>query len=166
MQNKETILSLLKEVNFPGFTRDIISFGIIKDITAENNQNKIFIELPKKDEEIARKIVQDINNAFSREGYQLPEYEFSVYQKQGAASPASNAPQENKVKLPNIKKYLAVASGKGGVGKSTVAVNLALAFSQKLSNMGLMDADIWGPSIPMMCGIDTKPMATKDEKII
>ena len=166
MQNKETILSLLKEVNFPGFTRDIISFGIIKDITAENNQNKIFIELPKKDEEIAKKIVQDINNAFSREGYQLPEYEFSVYQKQGAASPASNAPQENKVKLPNIKKYLAVASGKGGVGKSTVAVNLALAFSQKLSNMGLMDADIWGPSIPMMCGIDTKPMATKDEKII
>ena len=46
MHIKETILSLLKEVNFPGFTRDIISFGIIKDITAENNQNKIFIELP------------------------------------------------------------------------------------------------------------------------
>lgn len=166
MQNKETILTLLKEVNFPGFTRDIISFGIVKDITAENNINKIFIELPKKDEEIAKKIVQDINNAFSREGYQLPEYEFTVYQKQGGASTTSNAPEENKVKLPNIKKYLAVASGKGGVGKSTVAVNLALAFSKKLSNMGLMDADIWGPSIPMMCGIDTKPMATKDEKII
>ena len=48
MENKETILTLLKEVNFPGFTRDIISFGIVKDITAENNLNKIFIELPKK----------------------------------------------------------------------------------------------------------------------
>lgn len=97
MENKETILTLLKEVNFPGFTRDIISFGIIKDITAENNLNKIFIELPKKDEEIAKKIVQDINNAFSREGYQLPEYEFSVYQKQGGASLLPMLPKKTKL---------------------------------------------------------------------
>tara|TARA_B100000214_G_C23935654_1_gene613014 strand:+ start:105 stop:1139 length:1035 start_codon:yes stop_codon:yes gene_type:complete len=164
MSDKDKVLSILKEVNFPGFTRDIVSFGIIKDINIDNGKTEISIELPKEDTEVAEKIAQSINNAFSREGLSLPEFIFSVFKKANGAT-TEEATKEN-VKLPDISKYLAVASGKGGVGKSTVAVNLAIAFSRKLKNMGLMDADIWGPSIPMMCGIDTKPMATKEEKIV
>jgi|TARA_B100000131_G_scaffold70767_1_gene67131 ATP-binding protein involved in chromosome partitioning len=163
MSDKDKILNLLKEVNFPGFTRDIVSFGIVKNIDFKDKKVLLGIELPKEDQEVAKKIAVGINNAFSREGLELPEYEFTVFKKKGETANGTETPN---VKLPNISKYLAVASGKGGVGKSTVAVNLAIAFAEKMKNIGLMDADIWGPSIPMMCGINTKPMATKDEKII
>ncbi|MCA9809988.1 MAG: Mrp/NBP35 family ATP-binding protein, partial [Candidatus Dadabacteria bacterium] len=65
-----------------------------------------------------------------------------------------------------VKYYIAVASGKGGVGKSTVAVNLAVAIAKKRKNVGLMDADIWGPSLPIMLGVTDRPHATDENKII
>ena len=168
MKSKESLLDLLKEVPYPGFTRDIISFGIVKDLSTDNNKVKITLELPKEDQELAQNLTLSINNAFSREGLEFPEIQFTTYQNKNSSvqQPANSPDSEPTPKLPNISKYIAVASGKGGVGKSTVAINLALAFSKKIKNFGLMDADIWGPSIPMMCGIDTKPMATKDDKIL
>jgi ATP-binding protein involved in chromosome partitioning len=168
MKSKESLLDLLKEVPYPGFTRDIISFGIVKDLSTDNNKVKITLELPKEDQELAQNLTLSINNAFSREGLEFPEIQFTTYQNKNSSvqQPANSPDSEPNPKLPNISKYIAVASGKGGVGKSTVAINLALAFSKKIKNFGLMDADIWGPSIPMMCGIDTKPMATKDDKIL
>jgi ATP-binding protein involved in chromosome partitioning len=168
MKSKESLLDLLKEVPYPGFTRDIISFGIVKDLSTDNNKVKITLELPKEDQELAQNLTSSINNAFSREGLEFPEIQFTTYQNKNSSvqQPANSPDSEPNPKLPNISKYIAVASGKGGVGKSTVAINLALAFSKKIKNFGLMDADIWGPSIPMMCGIDTKPMATKDDKIL
>ena len=126
MSDKDKVLSILKEVNFPGFTRDIVSFGIIKDINIDNGKTEISIELPKEDTEVAEKIAQSINNAFSREGLSLPEFIFSVFKKANGAT-TEEATKEN-VKLPDISKYLAVASGKGGVGKSTVGVNLEIDF--------------------------------------
>ena len=168
MKSKEFLFDLLKDVTYPGFTRDIISFGIVKDLSIEDKKVTIVLELPKEDQELAQKLTVGINNAFSREGLDYPELQFTAYQNKGAAvqQPANSPDSEPNPKLPNISKYIAIASGKGGVGKSTVAINLALAFSKKIKNFGLMDADIWGPSIPMMCGIDTKPMATKDDKIL
>jgi ATP-binding protein involved in chromosome partitioning len=168
MKSKEFLFDLLKDVTYPGFTRDIISFGIVKDLSIEDKKVTIVLELPKEDQELAQKLTVGINNAFSREGLDYPELQFTAYQNKGAAvqQPANSPDSEPNPKLPNISKYIAIASGKGGVGKSTVAINLALAFSKEIKNFGLMDADIWGPSIPMMCGIDTKPMATKDDKIL
>ena len=168
MKSKEFLFDLLKDVAYPGFTRDIISFGIVKDLSVEDKNVKIILELPKEDQELAQKLTVGINNAFSREGLNYPELQFTAYQNKSTPvqQPANSPDSEPNPKLPNISKYIAIASGKGGVGKSTVAINLALAFSKKIKNFGLMDADIWGPSIPMMCGIDTKPMATKDDKIL
>ena len=140
MLDKEKVLTILKDVNFPGFTRDIVSFGIIKNVDFIE-KTVIYIELPKEDEEVTKKIAVAINNAFSREGYDLPEFEFSVFKKANGQSPSDNS---QNIKLPKIDKYLAVASGKGGVGKSTVAINLAIAFSKKIKNIGLMDV-IYGP---------------------
>src|SRR5271154_1892336 len=70
-----------------------------------------------------------------------------------------------KIALPHIKSVIAVASGKGGVGKSTVAANLALALSASGAKVGLLDADIYGPSIPLMMGVKDKPQV-RDEIII
>ena len=75
MLDKEKVLTILKDVNFPGFTRDIVSFGIIKNVDFIEKKTVIYIELPKEDEEVAKKIAVAVNNAFSREGYDLPEFE-------------------------------------------------------------------------------------------
>ena len=169
MDKKDVVSNLLKEVKYPSLTRDIVSFGIVKNIDTSDSKVAILLELPKEDQDIAKEISVGINNAFSREGLELPELEFTVYQNKNKPSESESTTESNasaESKLPNISKYIAVASGKGGVGKSTVAVNLAIAFSHMLDNVGLMDADIWGPSIPIMCGIHSKPMATKDEKIL
>ena len=104
MIDKEKVLTILKDVNFPGFTRDIVSFGIIKNVDFIEKKTVIYIELPKEDEEVAKKIAVAINNAFSREGYDLPEFEFSVFKKANGQSPSDNS---QNIKLPKIDKYLA-----------------------------------------------------------
>lgn len=80
-------------------------------------------------------------------------------------TPQANIPQQN-VMLPDVQYKIAVASGKGGVGKSTVATNLALALAQESAKVGLMDADAYGPSIPTMMGINKQPEVGQDRKLI
>ena len=102
MLDKEKVLTILKDVNFPGFTRDIVSFGIIKNVDFIEKKTVIYIELPKEDEEVAKKIAVAVNNAFSREGYDLPEFEFSVFKKANGQSPSDNS---QNIKLPKIDKF-------------------------------------------------------------
>jgi ATP-binding protein involved in chromosome partitioning len=162
--NPEGIRNILRKVKYPGFTRDIVSFGIVKDIEIEGSKVKVFLLLPKPDEKLESEIKESVRKTLL-ESPGVSEVDISVGARdsRGVAGQIRTA---ERTKLPDIKHYIAVASGKGGVGKSTVAVNLALAISKNRKNVGLMDADIWGPSTPIMMGIKARPTATPDQKII
>lgn len=160
---RERIIKVLKSVNYPGFNRDIISFGLVKDILVEGSKVTLSIVLPKPDQKLQSAIEEEVRKAI-----------FGIPGVEDLSMKIGSRPQKQittdaggeKSKLPDIKYYIAVASGKGGVGKSTIATNLSLAISKKREKVGLMDADIWGPSAPLMMGISEKPRATADDKIV
>ena len=160
---REQIIKILKGVNYPGFNRDIVSFGLVKDILVEDSKVTLSIVLPKPDQKLQSAIEEEVRKAI----FGIPGVE-DLSIKIGARPQKQITTDSGgeKSKLPDIKYYIAVASGKGGVGKSTVATNLSLAISKKRKKVGLMDADIWGPSAPLMMGISEKPRATTDDKII
>ncbi len=161
--NQEQIVRVLKKVNYPGFNRDIVSFGLVKNVEVQDSNVNITILLPKPDDKLKSEIESSVKTAVLG----IPGVEninIDIQARQQKQTP-TEGPKDNK-NLPDIKYYIAVASGKGGVGKSTVAVNLALAISKKRDKVGLMDADIWGPSAPIMMGINDKPIASGKNKIL
>lgn len=162
----ESVRNILKSVKYPGFTRDIVSFGLVNDITVEGSRVNIGILLPKPDNQIEDQIKESVRRTLL-ESSGISDVIINIGAREQKA-PVGQSQQKatEKAKTPDIKYYIAVASGKGGVGKSTVAVNLAIAISKVRKNVGLMDADIWGPSTPTMMGIFEKPIATPDQKII
>jgi len=162
----ENIKNALKNVKYPGFNRDIVSFGIVKNIESEDGNVKISLVMPKPDETIE----EEIKQAVKKTVLELPGVNGLAINAESrpAKAPSGHAAAEKpeEKKISNIKYFIAVASGKGGVGKSTVAVNLALAASKLRKNVGLMDADIWGPSTPMMMGTNDKPVISENKKLI
>ena len=160
---REQIIKILKGVNYPGFNRDIVSFGLVKDILVEDSKVTLSIVLPKPDQKLQSAIEEEVRKAiFGISGVEDLSIKIGARPQKQITTDSGG----EKSKLPDIKYYIAVASGKGGVGKSTVATNLSLAISKKRKKVGLMDADIWGPSAPLMMGIGEKPRATTDDKII
>ena len=162
--NVEEIKNLLRKVKYPGFTRDIVSFGIVKNIQIDGSKVSLWLVLPKPDERLESEIRESVRKTLL-EYPGISEVNFEITAREPKYGPTQTRAPE-KPALPDIKYYIAVASGKGGVGKSTVAVNLALAISKMRKNVGLMDADIWGPSIHIMMGIKARPKATPEQKII
>ena len=160
---RERIIKVLKGVNYPGFNRDIVSFGLVKDILVEGSKVTLSIVLPKPDRELQSAIEEEVRKAV----FGIPGVEDLSMKIGSRAQKQITADADGeKSKLPDVKYYIAVASGKGGVGKSTIATNLSLAISKKRQKVGLMDADIWGPSAPLMMGISEKPRATDNDKIV
>lgn len=151
--NKEKVLEILKSINYPGYSRDIISFGIIKDVVIEGKDIKIEMDLKTSDEKIVKEIEMSIIKTLE---VSTDNYKISVENSPSEAKNASS-PMPKPDYLPNVKYKIAVASGKGGVGKSTVSVNLAVALAKLGFKVGLLDADIYGPSIPLMLGIKSHP---------
>ena len=153
------ILEALRTVQEPELGRDIVTLEMVKSIAIDGSAVAFTIELttpacPLKDEieGNARQVLQALGAT-----------EVAIT---WGAMVRRAAPRTAEQLLPNVKNIIAVASGKGGVGKSTVSVNLAVALAQAGAAVGLLDADITGPNIPMMLGVDGQPKATEDGKRI
>ncbi len=165
---EEKVLEVLKTVRFPGLTRDIVSFGFVKDLTVGGGnvafRLEIVTESPRAAEEIKRDATEKLR---SLPGVNAVTIRLDV-QAPGPAPPrgAAGVPPPQEAILQEVRFKVAVASGKGGVGKSTVAANLALALQRIGHRVGLMDSDIYGPSQQMMMGIAEKPFVNESNQIV
>src|SRR5438132_1015866 len=165
MLNEETVVNALKSVKYPGYSRDIVSFGLVKQAAASQGAVSVVVQLTGGNAQTAQQIQADCENALKA----LPDVQrVFVEVKQPTGQPAAAGPNSwaNQNKVPGINRVVAVASGKGGVGKSTVSVNLACALRHLGAQVGLLDCDIYGPSIPLMMGINQKPTISSDEKLV
>ncbi|MHB8383958.1 MAG: Mrp/NBP35 family ATP-binding protein [Candidatus Binataceae bacterium] len=164
MPSPNEILAELKKVKYPGFTRDIVSFGIIKDIEVAHAVVTIVVAAPSAKPEVLQQIAEEVKQVI-RTMPGVPAVEVRLEQPKAEAQPR---PQQTMARrsIPGVAHIVAVASGKGGVGKSTVAVNLALAMRALGWRVGLMDADVYGPSIAMMVGVEKAVSLTPERRII
>ena len=160
---EDEIRNALKAVKYPGYSRDIVSFGLVKEIAAGGDGTvSVVIQLTAGTPEAAREIKTDSEQVLrSLPGVKMAYVE--VRQQQGGPQMSGGSQGQ---RLSGIKKIVAVASGKGGVGKSTVSVNLACGLRHLGARVGLLDCDIYGPSIPLMMGIKDKPTLSPEDKMV
>jgi len=164
MPSEDLIRQTLATIKYPGFSRDIISFGIIKEIRVQGSDVEVDISIATKDPNLARQLHEQITAALTK----LPEagkvkLNFDI---KDPPNVKTDGPATISSSIPGVKHVIAVASGKGGVGKSTVSANLAIALSQAGARVGLCDCDLYGPSIAHMFGTDERPYATENNDII
>jgi ATP-binding protein involved in chromosome partitioning len=165
---EEKVLDVLKTVRFPGLSRDIVSFGFVKDLAVGGGNVSFRLEVQTSSPRAAEEIQRDATERLrSLPGVSAVTIRLDV-REPGPAPPrgAVGVPPADAALLADVRFKIAVASGKGGVGKSTVAANLALALSRLGSRVGLMDSDIYGPSQQMMMGIDEKPFLNEGNQIV
>ncbi len=166
MITEDLVREKLKKVNYPGFSRDILSFGLVKKIDLHGNDIAVFISLATRDPAVPRGIHEGVESALnSLDGVGKITIEFDI--KDPPDPVTGGNPAAGQSSIPGVKKIIAVASGKGGVGKSTVSTNLAIALSKTGARVGLCDCDLYGPSVALMLGAtDQQPMATDQNEIV
>lgn len=151
------IRAQLATVRYPGFSRDIISFGLVKDIRIEGAMVTVQMALTTADAKVPQQIKAESEAAILA----IPEVE-KVAVRIDIHAPAQATPVSAASAIPGIKHVIAVASGKGGVGKSTVAANLAVALEHSGASVGLCDCDLYGPSVSLMFGTNERPYADSE----
>ncbi len=156
---KSDILNSLKKVNNPQFKKELLILNSIKKIETTGKDLIVDVTLPSSLTEVNDDLKKEFVNIIKNDFPEIKNVEINIETK-------VSAPQDSKKDslLPNVKNTIAIASGKGGVGKSMVATNMAVALAKDGAKVGLIDADIYGPSIPLMLGIKDKPKVYQNQQ--
>jgi ATP-binding protein involved in chromosome partitioning len=163
---KSEVLTLLQAIQYPGFSRDIVSFGMVKNVVVSKDTVEIELTIKTQNDEKKQIVVDEIKNTLSQYFKLVDIKIIDDGPQQGPPPQSPQSPVQQKFNLDHIENIIAVASGKGGVGKSTVAANIALALKEKKYTVGLLDLDIYGPSLPIILGFNESPKMTQDRKIV
>ena len=150
MLNKEEVLNRLKGVIYPGFEKDIVSFGFVKNIEI-GEKITIEVEIVSSSSDVANELKTDIKRVMGSNEYVLNLIQPKIPEEKSNTQSGKNI-------APQVKNFVMVSSGKGGVGKSTTTLNLAISMAKLGKKVGILDADIYGPNIPRMLGeVNTQP---------
>lgn len=163
MRTPQEILEVLRSVKYPGLGRDIVSFGFVQDIEVSSAGTKVILAPTTSDTTVLSKLRERVERRLG-ELQDIGPVEVELVRPRPPGTPRRPAARTSRI--PGVKAVLAVASGKGGVGKSTVAVHLAFALAGTGRRVGLLDADIYGPSIPQMLGLKDSPRTTPQRRIL
>ncbi|MEX2351856.1 MAG: Mrp/NBP35 family ATP-binding protein [Balneolaceae bacterium] len=166
---KETVLSALTQVIHPEGHGDLVSLDMIQDLIIQDKYITFTLELPEKNDALANRLKKDCEEALRR--FADPEAVVDITTGVNISRKRKEEGEEGQQpkpapQLPDVKHIIAVASGKGGVGKSTVAANLAVSLARSGARVGLLDTDIYGPSIPTMFNVRERPNITAQKKLV
>ncbi len=157
---EEIVKSALSKVTYPGFTKDIVTFGFVNGIEVDGKNVKFSVNITSSAPEVAKQITEDATKELKMVGAEDVQCYIQAPQMPKASS------SKGKNIAPQVKNFLMVSSGKGGVGKSTTSVNLAISLAKQGLKVGLLDADIYGPNIPRMMGVDSVRPEVTGNKVI
>src|SRR6266536_5738466 len=154
---REQVIAALRTVQDPELFKDIVTLGMLKDVHVDGSAVAVTVELTTPACPLKETIERDVTAALKRIGAEQIKINLTANTR-GPTGPRRDA-------LPQVKNIIAVGAGKGGVGKSTVAVNLAVGLARTGAKVGLMDGDIYGPSMPTMLGIKGVAPQVRGNKI-
>ena len=157
--SEAAVLDALRTVQEPELGGDLVTRNMIKDLAIDGTRVSFTIELTTPACPLKDQIEGEVRTALAPVGVEGLEIAWGATVRRAT-------PRSAEQLVPGVKNIIAVASGKGGVGKSTVSVNLAVALAKSGATVGLLDADITGPNIPMMMGVDGQPTASANNKIV
>ncbi len=155
---ERAVWETLRGIRFPGMSRDVVSFGFVDRVTVDGGDVQVVLSIVTGNAEAARQVREQAEASIAAlPGVRSANVELQLQVPPSRAEGAQAAIARDPRLIPGVAHVVAVASGKGGVGKSTVAANLAVALAKLGYKVGLLDADIYGPSVPTMFGIHERP---------